>query len=226
MFSRKKLFPIKVVVYIIILFVAVFLLAGTIDYWQGWVFCTLYSIFIFVYLFLFRNKQDLIKERMRPGPGVKWWDKIIVRILVFLGIAVFVVSVLDGGRYHWTYQISIWIYSLNLIAYIINTSLCLYAMCTNDYFSSMVRIQTDRGQKVVMKGLYRIIRHPGYTFASLSLFSLPLVFGSLWGLCLVVISTLLLIWRTHLEDLTLQLELKGYREYSIRTKYRLIPFVW
>lgn len=226
MLTTKKLLPLKVLIYVTILFLSVFLIAGRVNYWQGWVFCCLYSFFMFTYLYLFRNKQDLVKERIKPGPGVKWWDKIIVKALTILGVAVFVTSCFEGGRYSTSYNFPLAVYIINLLIYIINTSLCLYAMNTNIFFSSMVRIQKDRGHQVVSTGLYSIIRHPGYCFAGLSLLSLPIVLGSVWGLIPAIVSVLILIYRTNLEDKTLQLELPGYNEYAKRIKYKLIPFLW
>jgi protein-S-isoprenylcysteine O-methyltransferase Ste14 len=102
----------------------------------------------------------------------------------------------------------------------------LWAMWTNNFFSSRVRIQTDRGQYVVQEGPYSFVRHPGYLGVLFWQPSIPLSLGSLWGLipaCLAVIS---IIIRTYLEDRMLQKELPGYSDYTRKVRYRLIRGIW
>ena len=94
------------------------------------------------------------------------------------------------------------------------------------FFSSVVRLQNDRGQEVVQQGPYRMIRHPGYVAGSLMAISISLVLGSLWGLIPAGAVLILLIIRTYLEDTTLQRELPGYSDYARKVKYRLIPGIW
>jgi protein-S-isoprenylcysteine O-methyltransferase Ste14 len=94
------------------------------------------------------------------------------------------------------------------------------------FFSITVRIQTDRGQKVIQNGPYRVIRHPGYIGGILMGIGNALVLGSLWALIPAGIMAIMLIIRTSLEDLTLQKELPGYLEYTKKVVYRLIPGLW
>ncbi|MFH1408668.1 MAG: isoprenylcysteine carboxylmethyltransferase family protein, partial [Nanoarchaeota archaeon] len=101
-----------------------------------------------------------------------------------------------------------------------------WAEYTNSYFSSVVRIQKDRGQKVCQEGPYKYIRHPGYVGANLLWPSMGLIFGSAWSLIPSGILFVLTIVRTSLEDKTLQKELKGYKAYAKKVKYRLLPGVW
>ena len=101
-----------------------------------------------------------------------------------------------------------------------------WAESVNKHFEPTVRIQTERGHTVVDTGPYTIVRHPGYLAASLLVLGMPLALGSFWALIPAVISYLLLVVRTALEDRTLQDELPGYREYAERVRYRLIPGVW
>jgi protein-S-isoprenylcysteine O-methyltransferase Ste14 len=96
----------------------------------------------------------------------------------------------------------------------------------NRFFSGMVRIQTDRGHRVVSTGPYRWIRHPGYAGALLTYLSTPVFLGSRWAFLPVVLVTVVLVIRTSLEDTALQEELDGYREYATQVRYRLIPGVW
>ncbi len=101
-----------------------------------------------------------------------------------------------------------------------------WAESVNKFFEPTVRIQTDRGQYVIDIGPYAIIRHPGYVFISTLLVGMPLALGSLWALVPALLSCLLLVVRTVLEDRTLQVELPGYKNYAQRIRYRLIPGEW
>jgi protein-S-isoprenylcysteine O-methyltransferase Ste14 len=99
-------------------------------------------------------------------------------------------------------------------------------MITNAYFSTVVRIQTDRGQTVCSTGPYRFVRHPGYVGTILQSFGLPFLLGSLWALIPGITAVGLMIIRTSFEDRTLQSDLPGYREFVQKVRYRLIPGIW
>jgi protein-S-isoprenylcysteine O-methyltransferase Ste14 len=101
-----------------------------------------------------------------------------------------------------------------------------YALIENTFFSGMVRIQTDRGHRVISSGPYRWLRHPGYAGALLAYLATPFLLDSVWTLLPVVFLTAVLVIRTRLEDQTLQAELDGYRDYARRVRYRLLPGVW
>ena len=96
----------------------------------------------------------------------------------------------------------------------------------NRFFSSMVRIQTERGHQVISTGPYRWIRHPGYTGALLLYLATPIFLDSRWAFLPALFLTIVLLIRTNLEDKVLQNELEGYREYAKRVRYRLLPGVW
>jgi protein-S-isoprenylcysteine O-methyltransferase Ste14 len=101
-----------------------------------------------------------------------------------------------------------------------------WSMLSNKYFSTMVRIQIERGHKVAMGGPYKYIRHPGYVGFIVMVLATPLSLGTFYALLMSGIATILLIIRTSLEDKTLKNELDGYLEYSNKVKYKLIPFIW
>ena len=100
------------------------------------------------------------------------------------------------------------------------------ALSVNRHFEPTVRILTDRGHTVIDKGPYAIVRHPGYLTAAPLRLGIPLALGSYWALIPAVISYLLLVVRTVLEDRTLQDELPGYKEYAQRVRYRLVAGIW
>ena len=100
-------------------------------------------------------------------------------------------------------------------------ALVVWATGTNAFFSQVVRIQTERGHTVVSSGPYRYVRHPAYVGMILVVLGAPIMLGSWWALIPGVISAVLVIVRTALEDKTLQAELPGYADYAQRTRYRL-----
>ena len=101
-----------------------------------------------------------------------------------------------------------------------------WAMWTNRFFSSVVRIQTERGHHVVQEGPYRLIRHPGYVGAILFGLATAVVLGSLWALIPAGLMAMLVVVRTALEDATLKRELAEYAAYACQVKHRLVPGVW
>ena len=109
---------------------------------------------------------------------------------------------------------------------ILGYALFVWAMVSNPFFSTAVRIQLDRDHKTATEGPYQYLRHPGYLGFIASNLAIALVIGSLWALIPAVITAGLLIVRTALEDSTLHRELDGYKEYAEKVKYRLIPGIW
>jgi protein-S-isoprenylcysteine O-methyltransferase Ste14 len=138
----------------------------------------------------------------------------------------YITAGLDSGRYHWSPEFH---WSLSLLGIALTMSgqlLFLAAQKQNKFFSSTVRIQTDRGHTVCETGLYKIVRHPAYLGSIIQALGFPLLFGSLWSIIPISLLLFLFITRTNLEDKTLRNELNGYPEYSLKTPYRLIPYVW
>lgn len=99
-------------------------------------------------------------------------------------------------------------------------------MLENRYFSAVVRVQEDRGHTVCTTGPYRFVRHPGYAGALLFYLLTPVILGTLWAFLPAVLTSIALVIRTALEDITLQEELEGYNDYAKNTRYRLLPGVW
>jgi protein-S-isoprenylcysteine O-methyltransferase Ste14 len=102
----------------------------------------------------------------------------------------------------------------------------IWPVAVNRHFEPGVRIQKDRGQTVVDTGPYAIIRHPGYSSATLLIVGMALMLGSFWALVPAVIAIIGTAVRTLLEERTLRAELPGYTEYTQRVKYRWVPGVW
>jgi len=204
----------------------IFALAGRIDYWQGWVYILLnLAILVLTYVAL-SDRKDLIQERLKPGKGMKRWDKIYYIVsspTYFIAIAV---ASLDAGRFHLEPQVPLAIIIFGIMICCAGHLLLLWAKRVNRFFSSVVRIQTDRGQTVCKEGPYRFVRHPGYVGGMLFGMATPLVLASFWALIPAAVGAMLVILRTYLEDRTLQKELPGYLEYTNQVRYRLLPKIW
>ena len=208
-----------------VLFAIVLGIAGSINYWQGWAFCTSMLIYFIIVLVVFKDKKELFQERVNPGPGMKKWDYIFYAIFAPAFITILIIAPLDY-RFMWTENLPNYIYVIGWIAYISSMWFLTWSMFINAWFSSVVRIQKDRKQKVVSTGPYAFVRHPGYFAIIFMAPGCALVLGSLWALIPAIITVIALIPRTYMEDQTLQKELKGYKAYTKKTKYRLMPGVW
>lgn len=203
-----------------------FLLAGRIDYWQGWVYSALNILILGSTTVILWDKQDLIQERLDPGAGMKTWDKIYFIISTPLYFVTIVIAPLSVGRFRWESGAGVAIESLAIAIYVLGHSLFIWSKRTNKFFSSVVRIQTERGHVVCSDGPYRYIRHPGYLAGIMFGLATPLVLGSYYALIPAAVGAALLVVRTRMEDETLRNELPGYPEYQNRVKYRLLPGIW
>lgn len=206
-----------------------FLAAGTWRWPAAWVFVILYiSLAVSSRYVVARQHPDLLVERagFASAQGVKSWDKVLAPLVSLVGsVALLVVAGLDY-RFGGSPVFPLWAELLGLVAITLGFVFSTWAMLANRFFSAVVRIQSDRGHTVVEKGPYRYVRHPGYVGAVVCYLAIPIALGSLWALIPGVISCVLIVARTALEDRTLRAELPGYAEYARRTRYRLLPGVW
>jgi len=209
-----------------IFFTIIFVSAGRIDYPQGLIYVSVGLIMAILNYTVLRIDSELLKERSKPGEGTKTWDKAILGLSFLVTISMYIIAGLDSGRFHWSPDFH---WSICLLGIILTASgqlLFLIAQKQNRFFSSTVRIQTDREHVVCDTGLYKTVRHPAYLGSIIQAAGFPLLFGSLWSIIPVSVLITLFVIRTVLEDRTLRNELKGYPEYSDKTRYKIIPFVW
>ncbi len=209
---------------------ALLLLAGGDPRWPaGWA----YSIFGFLYTVLgrfalFARTPDLAAERasgIRRDEVPSWDRKIVPWIGVLLPSLTMVAAGFDhrwGGAPHFP----LWLRVASAAPMVAGALLGLWAALNNPFFSSVSRLQPDRGQYVVTSGPYRVVRHPGYAGGLAFMFFTPLFLGSLWALAPMAVDFGLSLLRTRLEDRMLREKMEGYRDYASRTRYRLIPGLW
>jgi protein-S-isoprenylcysteine O-methyltransferase Ste14 len=216
---------IRLILYILFVAATLFFSAGRLDWTVAWVFLGVYIAIILISLVFI--DPELIEERSHIGPGAKRWDLVLASlVVVFLFPATFIVAGLDAGRFNWSPPFPIWVQLLALLVFILGSAIPSWAMATNKFFSTVVRIQKERGHYVVTGGPYKYVRHPGYTGAIVVSISIPLLLGSLWALIPALIGDCILVVRTVLEDNTLKKELDGYKDYANRVRYRLLPGIW
>ena len=201
---------------------ALFASAGTFAIAAFWVYLAILAA-VFVASFAMLD-PGLLRERMRPGGkppplGLKLFTVVLLLHLIVAGF--------DRGRLHLSDGIPPWLQATGLAVVAAAYALVLWAMRVNRFFSSVVRIQFDRGQRVVTTGPYSFIRHPGYSAGILIVLASGIALGSWLAAALLVVTSLpFLFYRAITEDRVLLAELPGYREYAGRVRWRLIPGVW
>lgn len=204
-----------------------FISAGRLEYWQGWVYVLVGTVMFVVGYTVLRPSDELLHERSKPGEGAAAWDKKIVGILGLMTLVMYIVAGLDSGRYLWSPDFGLVATGVGVVLTAMGQYMFLLAQKQNAYFSSVVRIQRDRGHTVCDTGLYRVVRHPAYLALCLQSIGFPLLFSSLWSMVPVVLTLALLVLRTSWEDATLMKDLPGYKAYAQHTtRYRLVPWVW
>jgi len=198
-------------------------------WWQAWVFSLLlFSSGIGGRMFAERRHPGLLAERAKLGNNVdvKPWDKVLALLMVIsMTFPLVIVAGLDH-RLKWSPVFPIWLNIIGIILIASGYAFAVWALVENRFFSSMVRIQTDRGHTVCDSGPYRIVRHPGYAGNIMPLLGIVLALDSVWTLIPVAVAMIIIVIRTVLEDRTLHDELQGYQDYMKRVHYRLIPGIF
>jgi len=166
----------------------------------------------------------LARERVKPGPGA--WDQSLRRILTVLLLAHLVIAGLDVGRFHWSGLIAPPVRTAALVVFACGMGFSIWAVIANRFFSSAIRLQTDRGHHVVDTGPYRWVRHPGYAGSVVASIAGGVVIGSWWSLLPLALMGALVVRRLVLEDAFLHRELEGYATYAGRVRYKLVPGLW
>lgn len=206
--------------------VILFWCAGRLDWLWGWATVITIAYYVFGTAFVLLPKNPaLLAERTGPKHGAKKWDTTIMILVGTIILVIYIVGGLDV-RNGWTRDFPAWAQIVGVIITLLGYTLVLRAIAANAFFSLIVRVQKDRGHTVATGGPYRFVRHPGYVGTLLAYIGTPMMLGSWWAIVLGVITAILIIVRTALEDKTLIAELDGYQEYAARVRYRLLPGVW
>ncbi len=213
-------------VFLLALGTSMFLAAGRLDWDLGWIFLGgLTAGQTAMTLLLLPTNPALLGERSWMRKGSKPWDTLIVSLGDAGWLVLGVVAGLDA-RFHGSPRLPIEVPVIGFGLLGLGYLVFLWAITSNRFFSSFVRIQTDRGHTVETSGPYRYVRHPGYAGALLVYSASPLALASLWAAIPALLMVCLFLYRTVREDRTLQVELDGYAAYAQRVRYRLLPGVW
>ncbi|MHB0877451.1 MAG: methyltransferase family protein [Anaerolineae bacterium] len=217
---------VKTTVSVTIMIAVLFIAAGTLRWPLAWAFAAVMVAFqVLNAAILVPRDPDLLVERSRAQEGTKRWDLVLAPVVAFGPVLIGAVAGLDE-RFGWLPEVATWVSVVSLVVVAAAPLLTTWAMVTNHFFGPVVRIQSERGHRVVSGGPYRLVRHPGYLGAGLMYVALPLALGSVWAIVPTVVVLGALVLRTALEDRTLMEELPGYREYGERVRYRLVPGLW
>lgn len=205
--------------------VALFVPAGTVDYWQAWVFIAVFLTATMVpsaYLAV-RNPAALAR-RMKAGPTAETrpTQRIIMSATVLLVIAALVVSALDH-RFGWS-SVPLWLIVAGDVLVVGGLVLSQLVVVQNSYAAATITVEAD--QPLVSTGLYGVVRHPMYLGALIMMVGMPPALDSLWGLVVVAVALPVLAARILDEERMLRQELPGYPEYASRVRKRLVPGVW
>ena len=212
-------------VQIVAIAVLLFVPAGTLNFWQAWVFLAVFALSAWApSIYLQVTNPGALERRLRGGPTEepRTVQKIVMAVLYLSLGMMCIIGALDH-RFGWsTVPAAICLLGNVLVA----AGLAVVVLVTtqNHYASTVVRVEA--GQSVVSTGVYGLVRHPMYTGNVIMLVGIPLALGSYWALLLVVPGLIVLASRIRDEEMLLRHELVGYREYTREVRYRLVPYVW
>ncbi|MBM4431686.1 MAG: isoprenylcysteine carboxylmethyltransferase family protein [Chloroflexi bacterium] len=227
--ARKASLPrilLRLLAFVLILAVILFLAAGRWDWVTGWIYMAMYACLTVIAVLVVPLDPELIAERTQIKEGVKEWDKRLTVVgSVLYPLAILIVAGLDA-RYGWSPRVPLTLQLAALVVAAAGNLLSIWATAVNKFYSRFVRIQKERGHVVITDGPYRYVRHPGYLGQIIFSLASALALGSLWALVPSSLFAVLLVVRTALEDRTLQDELAGYQAYTQRVRHRLLPGLW
>lgn len=210
---------------VLVLALALFLSAGTLQFWQAWVYLAVFSVcVILITLYLAKNDPRLLARRVQAGPAAETQksQQIIQSLASVFFIALFVVSGLDH-RFGWSNVSS----AISLLADgVVALSLFFVFLVFRENTYTSATIEVADAQAVISTGPYSLVRHPMYAGAFLLLLATPLALGSWIGMLFALPVILVIVIRLLEEEKFLAANLKGYEEYRQKVPYRLIPYIW
>lgn len=203
----------------------VFVPAGTLHYWQGWAFVAIaMGLTTVSTVWLAVNNPAALQRRMRAGPRAesRTIQKVLVTVLFLSALGVMAFSAFDH-RTGWS-SVPPWVSVLGDVMVAVGLASALFVVVQNNYAAANITV--EEGQTLTSDGLYGVVRHPMYSGSLIMMLGIPLALGSYWGLLIVMGGVVVLVLRILDEEKLLSTELAGYREYTQRVRYRLVPYVW
>lgn len=200
----------------------IFLPAGTLQYWNGWLLMgILFVPMFFAGIVMMLKNPELLKKRLNARE-TQGEQRLVIKLSGLMFVCGFVLAGLNF-RFGWLI-LPDWTAWAAAVVFLLSYLLYAEVLRENTYLSRTVEVQEE--QRVIDTGLYGVVRHPMYA-ATLALFlSMPLVLGSLPSFAVFLAYPLIIARRIRNEEEVLKQGLAGYTEYTGRVKYRLIPFLW
>jgi protein-S-isoprenylcysteine O-methyltransferase Ste14 len=214
----------------LLIFPAILLFLGGDWRWtEAWVYSILFYVMCSANLLYLHFKDPaLLKERF--GSPVqkeqKPWDKVLLMLFFIEFLVSFAIMPLDARRFHWSPEFPLWIKIAGALLLTLGLAMVFEAFRENTFAAPVVKMQKERGQKVISTGMYGVVRHPMYAGAVLLFISTPMLLGSIYGLALGLLLIITIAARSVGEEAMLKQELEGYSDYMKRVKWRIIPFVF
>jgi protein-S-isoprenylcysteine O-methyltransferase Ste14 len=219
---------VETVLWLAVIAVLLFVSAGTVNWIGAWIFLIETGLVgVVLGLWLAKHDPALFKERLRLPIQKEQSneDKIVTALIVLLYLGWFAFMALDAVRFKWS-AVPSWLQVPGALGVLIACYIGYLTLRENSFAAPVVKIQEERGQRVITTGPYRYVRHPMYAGMIFYLFCAPLLFGSWWGLLGGCVLLGLFVIRIMIEERTLREKLQGYNEYAKRVRYRLVPLVW
>jgi protein-S-isoprenylcysteine O-methyltransferase Ste14 len=219
---------VQVILAVAVIATILFLTSGRLDWIMAWVYISMFAIVLLI-LVIYQelSNPEMLTERseLKPREGVQTWDVILSAFIRLSLLASYIIAGLDI-RFGWKPEFTLAVQITALVLGLLGVSLATWAMAANRFAIVYVRIQKERGHTVVTTGPYRFVRHPFYVGTIIFSLAVPVTLGSPWALITGGLTSLLFVVKTMAEDRMLYKNLKGYREYTERVRYRLLPGLW
>lgn len=216
-------FVVRMLLILLIILAPIFISAGTLNWPEAWLYILIsFCYFIPALLYLRKHSPELLKRRSQLEVEKGWDVVVIIATSIFL-IASFVIMGLDAVRFGWS-AVPVELKALGFVGIILSYVLLFLVFKENPYAFRAVKVEKD--QELITTGPYSVVRHPLYVAVIIQFSCLPLALGSFYALVPAILFDIFVIIRTALEDRTLLEELRGYKEYATRVRYRLLPSVW
>jgi protein-S-isoprenylcysteine O-methyltransferase Ste14 len=202
-----------------------FLPAGTFNYWQAWVFIAAFALTTaWPSIYWARRRPEVLQRRMNAGPMAETRpaQKVIVVGVQLWFAGLLVVSALDH-RFGWS-NVPTAVVLLGDVLVVVGLGFALLVVQQNSYAAATITVEAE--QTLVSTGLYGFVRHPMYFGALIMTIGMPIALGSYWGLVVMIPGLIALAFRILDEEKALTQDLAGYREYTEKVRYRLLPYVW